>query len=75
LLNRTSYERDPTLRVSVISLRDRFPNLRSSYGPFPPISTDKEMGNAGGSRAYVPHCTQFDGLDIAILLFAERSVR
>ncbi len=28
-----------------------------------------------GARVCLPHCTQFDGLDIAILLFAERSVR
>lgn len=33
------------------------------------------MGKAGGQIAYLPHCIQFDGLDIAILLFAERSVR
>ncbi len=28
-----------------------------------------------GARVCLPHCTQLDGLDIAILLFAERSVR
>ncbi len=33
------------------------------------------MGNAWGEILCMPHCTQFDGLDIAILLFAERSVR
>ena len=33
------------------------------------------MGKAWGLVFWTPHCTQFDGLDIAILLFAERSVR
>ena len=28
-----------------------------------------------GAKVYLPYCIQFDGLDIAILLFAERSVR
>ncbi len=32
------------------------------------------MGEAGG-ESILPRCIQFDGLDIAILLFAERSVR
>lgn len=31
------------------------------------------MGEAGGRIVCLPSCTQFDGLDIAILLFAERS--
>jgi hypothetical protein len=33
------------------------------------------MGKAVVRTACPTHCNQFDGLDIAILLFAERSVR
>ncbi len=43
-------------------------------GPIRP-SPDDRMGKHGARFCVGSHCTQFDGLDIAILLFGERSVR
>ncbi len=64
----------PRFAFPPLSRRDRFLNYAPPTAHFP-HSADKEVGKAVVRVACPTHCNQFDGLDIAILLFAERSVR